>query len=118
MLDSLEILIGFTLIMLIMSMAVTMLTQLIGSWVALRGRALKIGVARLIALLDRGLTSQEAKQIADHILRDPLIGGQRTIFRKRHRLASVVHREELGQAHPRLRRGGRYRKGRRAEDDR
>ena len=95
MLDSLDVLIGFTLIMLIMSMAVTMLTELIGSRFELRGRALKIGVARLIALLDRGLTPQEAKQIADHILRNPLIGGQPTILRKRHRLASVVHREEL-----------------------
>ena len=55
MLDTLDILVGFTLVMLIMSMAVTMLTQLIGSALLnLRGQALRIGTSRLLALLDRG----------------------------------------------------------------
>lgn len=95
MLDTLDILIGFTLIMLIMSMAVTILTQLVGSGLFnLRGRALKIGIARLLALLDRGLTPEEGMRIADHILRNPLVG-QSMLIGSRHRLAEVVHREEL-----------------------
>ena len=95
MLDTLDILIGFTLIMLIMSMAVTMLTQLIGSQLLnLRGRALQTGIARLLALLDRGLTPAEAKSIADHILRNPLIG-QPALMQNKYRLAAALHREEL-----------------------
>jgi hypothetical protein len=95
MLDTLDVLIGFTLIMLIMSMAVTMLTQLIGSQLLnLRGRALQTGIARLLALLDRGLTPEEAKSIANHILRNPLIG-QPALTQNKYRLAAALHREEL-----------------------
>lgn len=95
MLDTLDILVGFTLVMLIMSMAVTMLTQLIGSALLnLRGQALRIGTSRLLTLLDRGLTVREARAIADHILRNPLVGQPR-VFNEAHRIASIVHREEL-----------------------
>jgi hypothetical protein len=95
MLKTLDVLIGFTLVMLIMSMAVTMLTQLIGSaWLNLRGRALKIGLARLLALLDRGLTPAEATRIADHILRNPLIAPPRLVGGGQS-LAPIVHREEF-----------------------
>ena len=96
MLKTLDVLIGFTLVMLIMSMAVTMLTQLIGSaWLNLRGRALKIGLARLLALLDRGLSPGEAARIADHILRNPLLGPPRLWPLKGQALAPIVHREEF-----------------------
>ena len=95
MLDTLDILVGFTLVMLIMSMAVTMLTQLIGSALLnLRGQALRIGTSRLLTLLDRGLTAGEARAIADHVLRNPLVGQPR-VFSEAHRIASIVHREEL-----------------------
>ena len=95
MLEMLDVLIGFVLVMLIMSMAVTMLTQLIGSAIFnLRGRALRIGAARLLALLDRGLNPAEALAIANHILRNPLVGEPPVLYR-RHSLAGTVHREEL-----------------------
>ncbi|MEO8629594.1 MAG: hypothetical protein ABI612_16070 [Betaproteobacteria bacterium] len=95
MLDTLDILIGFTLIMLIVSMAVTMLTQLISSQLLnLRGKALKTGIARLLALLDRGLTPTDAQSIADHILRNPMIG-QPALTQNKYRLGAAVHREEL-----------------------
>ena len=95
MFEMLDVLIGFVLVMLIMSMAVTMLTQLIGSAILnLRGRALRIGTARLLALLDRGLTPAESLAIADHILRNPLVGEPPVLY-GRHGLAGSVHREEL-----------------------
>jgi len=95
MLDTLDIVIGFSLVMLVMSMAVTMLTQLIGTAILnMRGRALRSGLARLLALLDRGLTPAEAERIADHLLRNPLIAPP-AVLTGGHRLAPVVHRAEL-----------------------
>lgn len=96
MLNTLDILIGFTVVMLIVSMAVTMLTQFIGtSLLDLRGRSLKAGVARLLALMDNGLTQRESKRIADHVLRNPLVGKARMAWNDSYGLASVIHREEL-----------------------
>lgn len=95
MLKTLDILIGFTLVMLIMSAAVTMLTQLFGSWLMnLKGYALREVIARLLTTLDHGLCAKDAKDIADYILRDPLIA-QPNLLSKKQSLAVVVHREEL-----------------------
>jgi hypothetical protein len=95
MLQTLDVLIGFALVMLIVSMAVTMITQFIGSSLLnLRGTSLRIGLTRLMALMDAGLKTQDAKRIIDHILRNPLIGGARLIGNARD-LATIVHREEL-----------------------
>lgn len=96
MLDTLDVLIGFTVVMLVVSMAVTMLTQFIGTALLdLRGRSLKAGVARLLALMDNGLTQRESKRIADHVLRNPLVGKARLAWNDGYGLASVIHREEL-----------------------
>jgi hypothetical protein len=96
MLNTLDVLIGFTVVMLVVSMAVTMLTQFIGtSLLDLRGRSLKAGVARLLALMDNGLSPEESKKIADHVLRNPLVGKARMAWNDSYGLASVVHREEL-----------------------
>ncbi len=95
MLQALDVLIGFTLVMLILSMAVTMITQYIsGTLLNMRGTALRQGISRLLALMDEGLKLSEAQRITDHILRNPLIGGAR-LLRPGHDLATVVHREEL-----------------------
>ena len=95
MLQTLDVLIGFTLVMLVVSMAVTMITQFISSSLFnIRGTALRQGLSRLMALMDQGLKVDEAARIIDHILRNPLIGGARLIGNKRD-LATVVHREEL-----------------------
>jgi hypothetical protein len=94
-LQTLDVLIGFTLVMLIMSMAVTMLTQFFGTWLfELKGKALREVIARLLAMLDRGLPPTEASEIANHILRDPLVAQPR-LFSSSNSLATVVHREEL-----------------------
>lgn len=95
MLQALDVLIGFTLVMLILSMAVTMITQYIsGALLNMRGTSLRQGVGRLLALMDEGLRLRDAWRITDHILRNPLIGGAR-LLRPGHDLATVVHREEL-----------------------
>jgi hypothetical protein len=99
MLDTLDILIGFTVVMLIISMAVTMITQALASGAAnLRGWCLKQGVSRLLALMDQGITLTDAKQITDHVLRNPLVGRARIPLpkvRKGYSLATVILREEL-----------------------
>jgi hypothetical protein len=96
MLDTIDVLIGFTVVMLVVSMAVTMITQFIGTALLdLRGRSLKAGVARLLALMDNGLTLRESKRIADHVLRNPLVGKARMAWNDSYGLASVIHREEL-----------------------
>ena len=94
MLQTLDVLIGFTLVMLVMSMVVTMVTQFWGSWVKnLKGEVLAEGIARLLSMLDRGLAVEDARKIAVHILTNPLVG--RPEQSGTHRLAAVVHREEL-----------------------
>ena len=95
MLKTLDVLIGFTLVMLVMSMAVTMLTQFVGTWLMnLKGVSLREGLTRLLANLDSGLAAADARKIAEHVLRNPLVG-QPKLFSTNHSLGSVVHREEL-----------------------
>lgn len=95
MLKTLDVLIGFVLIMLIMSMVVTMLTQAAVTASNNRGLALRHGIADLLALLDRTLTPDDAKKLADRLLRDPLVAGANLLSPGRRHLAVTVHREEL-----------------------
>src|SRR5436305_4817008 len=95
MLGSLDILIGFVVVMLVVSMAVTIITQvLISLLFNLRGKSLHEGLSHLLALMDQGLSRDQAAQIADHILRNPLVGTA-PLVGSNFRLASVIHREEL-----------------------
>lgn len=95
MLQALDVLIGVTLVMLIMSAAVTMLTQFFGTWLLnLKGTALRQVIGRLLETLDGELVTKDARKIANRILRDPLIGQPGLILNSQS-LATVVHREEL-----------------------
>src|SRR6516162_169005 len=95
MFETINMLIGLSVVMLVVSMAVTLLTQVVVNLLMnLRGRALRNGVKDLLVLTDRGIHEREAWAIADHVLRDPLIGQVR-LFGNGVRLAPVVHREEL-----------------------
>ena len=94
MLKSLDLLIGVTVVMLVVSLAVTMVTQMAVGLLNTRGKALKDGVAQLLFLMDNGIDHLAADRIADHILRDPLIAPI-GLFGRGRRLAAVVQREEL-----------------------
>lgn len=96
MLQTLDVLIGFAVVMLILSAMVTMLVQLVvTTMLNLKGVLLKDGVASLLLILDKGgLSVDETERIADHLLRNAMVG-RRLMFQRRWRLAHVIHREEL-----------------------
>jgi hypothetical protein len=88
----LDVVIGLTVIMLVVSLAVTLLTQFVTSVVNTHGRALKSGLANLIAQIDPRFTANVANEIAEAILTHPMIGEP---FLGKQRLGSVIHRSEL-----------------------
>jgi hypothetical protein len=88
MLKTLDVLIGITTVLLLFSMAVTVITQAITSMGGRRGRHLRAGLTGLLQQLgipDAGC----AKEIADSLLRHPLIAEGRG------KLGTVIHREEF-----------------------
>jgi hypothetical protein len=88
MLKTLDILIGATTVLLLFSMAVTVITQAITSLLDKRGKHLLEGVASLLQQL--GISSRNvAKQIGKALLKHPAIS---TIEGK---LANVIHRSEF-----------------------
>ena len=88
MLKTLDVLIGATMVLLLFSMAVTVITQAITSLGGRRGRHLRSGLAGLLQQL--GIPAEEiAQHIADTLLRHPLIADGKG------RLGTVVHREEF-----------------------
>ncbi len=100
MLQTVDVLIGFSLVMLVLSIVVTMLVQFVVSMLLnLKGRVLQKGVAHLLNLLDKnGLTAAETHIIADHLLRNALVARKRvfgSFIGKEFALAQTIHREEL-----------------------
>jgi hypothetical protein len=88
MLRTLDVLIGATTVILLFSMAVTVITQALTTFFQRRGRHLKAGLANLLQQL--GIpTRQCAVDIADHILRHPMIADGKG------NLGTVVKREEF-----------------------
>ena len=88
MLKTLDILIGATTVVLLFSMGVTVVTQALTTFFQRRGRHLKAGLANLLQQL--GIpTRQCAEDIADHILRHPMIADGKG------NLGTVVKREEF-----------------------
>ena len=89
MLKSLDVLIGLSVIMLALSMAVTMITQFTTTVLNSRGRHLKRGLADLLSQLDPALRGRIAADLAHAVLTHPLVsntnGG----------LGPVIHREEF-----------------------
>lgn len=114
MLKSLDILIGLTIVLLALSMAVTMITQSVTTLLNSRGRHLRRGLVDLLQQLDPALTETLSRSVATGILTHPLVSGSQTpvaagspiesvtsmIDRVRlsiggARLGNVVHREEF-----------------------
>jgi hypothetical protein len=88
---TLDLLIGLSLVMLIVSMAVTVITQFAVALVNSRGRNLLKGLAGLLRQIDPAMSPEISKEIVTKVLTHPLIcqnGG---------RLGTVVHREEFTQ---------------------
>ncbi len=89
MLKSVDILVGVTMVMLVVSMIVTVLTQFVMSVRDTRGKYLWLGLTTLLEQLDPALTHEIASTIARQVLSHPLIrDGKRG-------LGNVIHREEL-----------------------
>ncbi|CAI8860729.1 kinetochore Spc7 family protein [Methylocaldum szegediense] len=93
MLKSVDILIGLSVVMLIVSMAVTLLTQAMLALRQSRGKHLLAGLVDLLEQLDPGMKRRYAEEIAKMILRNPILNGGK-IFGSI-RLGEVIHREEL-----------------------
>ncbi len=89
MLKSIDILISLSVIMLVASMAVTVLTEFITHLRNTRGRNLQQGIADLLRLINPGFTKDVVDKIAAAVLTHPLIRD------KKDRMGTVVHREEL-----------------------
>jgi hypothetical protein len=113
-LKSLDVLIGLTVVLLALSMAVTVITQSITTLVNSRGRHLRRGLTDLLQQLDPALTESLSQTVATQVLMHPLVSGSHTPVpqggsRSRSaallawvrrvtggpRLGSIVHREEF-----------------------
>ncbi len=89
MLKSVDILLGVTIVMLVVSMIVTVLTQFVMSVRDTRGKYLWLGLTTMLEQLDPALTHEIALAIVKQVLSHPLVrDGNRG-------LGSVIHREEL-----------------------
>jgi len=89
MLESLDVLIGVTVVMLTLSMAVTVVTQFLTTAINTRGWHLRRGLVDLLGLLDQDLKGEAGVKIATAVLKHPLVSASKR------RLGSVVHREEF-----------------------
>lgn len=89
MLTSLDILIGFSLVMLVGSLATMLITQAMLSAAQSRGRHLLDGLAGLIVQMHPATAPADAQAIGDAVLRHPLVRGSAR------RRGTVIKREEL-----------------------
>jgi len=88
MLKTVDLLIGATTVLLLFSMAVTVITQAITNLAGRRGRHLRAGLSDLLQQL--GISSAEcAQKIADSVLKHPMIRDGKN------KLGTVIHREEF-----------------------
>ncbi len=89
MLKTIDVLIGLSVIMLLMSMIVTVITQFITTVLNSRGKHLQQGVADILQQVAPTMKRQIAERISQAVLSHPLISDSSG------RLGSVIHREEL-----------------------
>jgi hypothetical protein len=89
MLVSIDILLGLSEVMLLASMAVTVLAQFVTGMLNSRGRHLLYGLAHLLQQIDPDIKQEAANRIAGALLMHPMIrDGMR-------RYGSTIHREEF-----------------------
>ena len=89
MLQSLDALMGLSVVMLVTSMAVMLVTQGFNNAIRNRARHLRGGLTDLLMQLDDGITQGIGGEIADAVLFHPLVRGSTR------RPGSVIKREEL-----------------------
>jgi hypothetical protein len=89
MLKSIDILLGLSVVMLMVSLVVTVLTQIITNFMQTRGKNLLDGIASLLTQIHRDLPSTVSLDIAKAILTHPLIKSADS------RYGTTIHREEL-----------------------
>lgn len=89
MLKTLDILLGLSVVMLMVSLIVTVLTEAIVSLMQMRGRHLLEGMIGLLKQVDRDFPEHVVDAVATGILTHPLIRS------KGCRFGAVIHREEL-----------------------
>jgi len=89
MLKSIDILLGLSVVMLMVSLVVTVLTQAITNLMQSRGKNLRDGIAGLLRQIHRDLPPEVSREIAEAILTHPLIKSAGSRF------GTVIHREEL-----------------------
>lgn len=89
MLKSLDILIGFAAVMALVSVGVTLLTQVVTGALNWRSRNLLRGVMTILNQIDPKATPFAVEQIAGAVLRHPLVA------RAEGKLGTVIQREEL-----------------------
>jgi len=99
MLDHLDTLVSFVVIISGLSVVVTTLTQMVSAAFGLRGSNLRWGVKTLIEQIDPGL-KEHATTLAERVLQHPLVSdssfsGFRTRLITRWKLASTIRKEEL-----------------------
>jgi hypothetical protein len=99
MLQSVDVLIGLTVVLLALSMVVTVVTQALTTMVNSRGYHLRRGLTDLLQQLDPSIGEDVSKRIATAVLTHPLVSGSQIPllgkFIGRQRLGNVVHRDEL-----------------------
>jgi hypothetical protein len=89
MLKTLDILIGVATVMLLFSMAVTIVTQFVANLMQSRGKNLLQGLTGLLKQIDPNLPAEAANKIADTLLKHPLVAEANG------KLGEVIHREEF-----------------------
>lgn len=89
MLKTLDILIGVATVMLLFSMAVTIVTQFVANLMQSRGKNLLEGLTGLLKQIDPNLPAEAADKIAETVLKHPLVAEANG------KLGEVIHREEF-----------------------
>src|SRR5437764_9655016 len=89
MLKSIDVLIGLSVVMLMVSLVVTVITQAVTNLMQTRGKNLRDGIAGLLQQIHADLPKEISDTISEAILTHPLIKSAGSKF------GTVIHREEL-----------------------
>ncbi|MBU6408804.1 MAG: hypothetical protein KGR98_00320 [Verrucomicrobia bacterium] len=112
MLQQLDTLIGFVVVMSVASLLITLITQMICSLLGLRGSNLADGLEAMLHKMDPALDAQARKELIDHVLTRPMLSDSMLSMsesawdgiplagwlRKRWKRASAIRPEELLEA--------------------